>query len=143
NWIIQPFVSLHYIYLDEESFRESGAGGVSLRVESRQTDSLVSELGARITRVFRIKNSSLIPEISAAWNYDFDVDDRMITASFAGAPGTSFSVRGQDVEQHGATVGAGLTFISKGGLSASLKYNGEFRENYQAHGILAGLRYEF
>jgi outer membrane autotransporter protein len=141
NWIIQPFVSLHYIYLDEESFSESGAGG--LRVGSRQTDSLVSELGARITRVFRIKNSSLIPEISAAWNYDFDVDDRMITASFAGAPGTSFSVQGQDVEQHGATVGAGLTFISKVGLSASLKYHGEFRGNYQAHGFLVGLRYEF
>lgn len=143
NWIIQPFVSLHYIYLNEESFRESGAGGVSLRVGSRQTDSLVSGLGARITRVFRIKNSSLIPEISAAWNYDFAVDDRIITASFAGAPGTSFSVRGQDVEPHGAIVGAGLTFISKGGLSASLKYNGEFRENYQAHGILVDLRYEF
>jgi len=141
NWIIQPFVSLHYIYLDEESFRESGAGGV--RVESRQTDSLVSELGARFTRVFRIKKSSLIPEISAAWNYDFDVDDRMITASFAAAPGTSFSVQGQDVERHGATVGAGLTFISKGGLSASLKYHGEFRGNYQAHGLLVGLRYEF
>jgi outer membrane autotransporter protein len=143
NWIIQPFVSLHYTYLDEESYRESGAGGVSLRVGSRQTNSLVSGLGARITRVFRIKDSSLIPEISATWNYDFAVDDRIISASFAGAPGTSFSVRGQDVEPHGAIVGAGLTFISKGGLSASLKYNGEFRENYQAHGILGELRYEF
>jgi uncharacterized protein with beta-barrel porin domain len=143
NWIIQPFVSLHYIYLNEESFRESGAGGGSVRVGSRQTNSLVSGLGARITRVFRIKNSNLIPEISATWNYDFGIDDRIITASFAGAPGTSFSVRGQEVEPHGAIVGAGLTFISKGGLSASLKYSGEFRENYQAHGILGELRYEF
>ena len=84
KWLIGPFASLQYIYLDEESFREKGAGSVSLMVDGRQTDSLVSELGVRLARVFKTKCGSLIPEVSAAWLHDFDIDGRVITSSFAG-----------------------------------------------------------
>ena len=143
KWTIGPFASLQYIYLDEESFVESGAGGVSLRVDDRQTDSLVSELGLRLARVFPTASSSLIPEVSLAWKYDFDIDDRNITASFAGSPGADFTIEGQDVDDHGATFGAGLTFIHKSGFSTSLEYNAEFREDYSAHGIIGQIRYVF
>jgi uncharacterized protein with beta-barrel porin domain len=68
----------------------------------------------------------------------------VVTASFAGAPGTSFSVNGQDPESSGLVVGAGITFMSRNGFSSSLKYRGDFRNNYQSHGILGELlRYEF
>jgi uncharacterized protein with beta-barrel porin domain len=143
KWLIGPFASLQYIYLDEESFNEKGAGGVSLRVDGRKTDSLVSELGVRLARVFKTKCGSLIPEVSAAWLHDFDIDDRVITSSFAGSPGASFSIRGQDVERNGATLGAGITFIHKSGLSTSLKYIGEFREKYRSNGVMGEIRYTF
>ncbi len=86
KWLIGPFASLQYIYLDEESFREKGADSLSLRIDDRQTDSLISELGLRLARVFNVKYGSLIPELSAAWLHDFDIDDRVITSSFAGSP---------------------------------------------------------
>ena len=85
----------------------------------------------------------MVPEVRAGWLYDFDIDDRTISASFAGAPGTSFSVRGQDVQRHGALVGAGLTFLHKGGLRVGLRYDAELRQDYQAHGLSGGVRYEF
>jgi uncharacterized protein with beta-barrel porin domain len=143
KWLIGPFVSLQYIYLDEEGFNEKGADGVSLRIDSRQTNSLVSELGLRVARVFKTKYGSLIPEVSAAWLHDFDIDDRMITSSFTGSPGASFSIKGQDVERNGATLGAGITFVHKSGLSTSLKYIGEFREKYKSNGIMGELRFTF
>jgi uncharacterized protein YhjY with autotransporter beta-barrel domain len=143
KWLIGPFVSLQYIYLDEESFKEKGAGGVSLNIDGRQTNSLVSELGVRLARVFKTKYGSLIPEVSAAWLHDFDIDDRVITSSFAGFPGASFSIKGQDVDRNGATLGAGITFIHKSGLSTSLRYMGEFREKYKSNGIMGELRFTF
>jgi uncharacterized protein YhjY with autotransporter beta-barrel domain len=143
DWAIGPFASLRYIYLNEESFRERGADSLNLRVDHRNTDSLTSELGLRLARIFEVKYGSLIPEVSAAWSYDFDIDDRVITATFEGSPGAAFSIDGQPVERNGAVLGVGLTFIHKSGFSTSLRYRGEFREKYDSHGVMGELRLTF
>ena len=143
DWALGPFASLRYVYLDEESFREKGADSLNLSVASRKTGSLVSELGLRVARSFRTKYGNLIPEVSAAWSYDFDIDNRLITTSFAGSPGAEFSIKGQPVERNGAVVGAGLTFIHGSGFSSSIRYSGEFREKYESHGVIGELRYTF
>jgi len=141
GWTVSPFASLQYIYLDEDTSVESGAGAVSLLVDGRTTDSLVSELGFRLGRVFQTATGSLVPEVSLAWKYDFDIDDRDITASFSGSPGAAFTIAGQDVDDHAAVFGAGVTFIHKSGFSTSLEYNGELRGDYSAHGIAGIIRY--
>ena len=92
---------------------------------------------------FEVEKGTLIPEVSMAWSYDFDIDDRMITTAFAGAPDSAFSIKGQHVEKQGLTIGTGITFINKKGFTTSLKYNGEFRDGYGAHGLIGELRYEF
>lgn len=140
---ISPFTSLRHIHLAEEGFTETGADSLNLAVESRKTDSLVSELGISLARAFTIGKASLIPELSAALNYDFDIDDQVVTASFAGAPGNTFSIRGEEVEKYGAVIGAGLTFIHRSGVSAVLKYSGEFRERNSSHGLMGEFRYVF
>jgi outer membrane autotransporter protein len=138
---VSPFASLQYIYLDEEAFGEAGAGAVNLFMDGRTTDSLVSELGLRLGRVFKTTSGSLVPEVRLAWKYDFDIDDRDITAGFVGSPGTAFTIKGQDFDDHGAVLGAGLTFMHKSGFSTSLEYNGELRGDYSAHGIMGMIRY--
>jgi subtilase-type serine protease len=143
RWLIGPFGTLQYTYLDEESFREKGAGGLSLRIDDRQTDSLVSELGIRLARVFNIRYGNLIPELNAAWLHDFDIDDRVITSSFAGSPDASFSMKGLDVERNGASLGAGITLVHKSGLSTFFKYKGEFREKYKSNGVMGEVRFTF
>jgi uncharacterized protein with beta-barrel porin domain len=143
RWTIEPFVSLQYTHLDEDAFSETGAGDVSLAVAERTTDSLVSELGLLLARVIRRENFTCIPEVSLAWNYDYAIDDRVLTASFAGSPGASFSLPGQDVEPHGLTTGAGLTFLFKEHVGTSLRYKGEFRNNYSAHAVVGEVRFTF
>ncbi len=143
KWTIGPFGSLIYVNLNEEGFTETGAYGLNLTVDRRKTDSLISELGLRASRVFKTNSGELIPELTAALNYDFDIDDRVITASFSGSPDAAFSVNGQKAEKYGATMSAGLTFIHKSGVSTSLEYRGEFREKYQSHGLMGQLRIAF
>ncbi|MGE5247643.1 MAG: autotransporter domain-containing protein, partial [Verrucomicrobiota bacterium] len=142
--VLQPYAALQYISLDERGFAESGAGPLDLLVHDRRTDSLTSELGLRLDGVVETESGTLIPEFSLAWNHDFAIDDRVVTASFASAPFADFSVAGQEVEKNGLVVGAGITFQSKVGVSAALKYRGEFRENFHSNEILGEmLRYEF
>jgi uncharacterized protein YhjY with autotransporter beta-barrel domain len=143
SMVLQPFASVQYVLIDEDAFLETGAGGLNLDVGARKTDSLVSSVGLRAARVFSTDGGSLVPEISAAWNYDFDIDDRVITTSIQGSPDTPFSVEGQKVERNGMTLGTGITFMNRHGFSTRLKYSAEFRENYEAHDVMGELRYEF
>ena len=143
NWSLGPIASLRYVYLNEAAFTERGADSLNLIVERRKTKSLVSELGLRAAYVFKTGYGNLIPELSGSLVYDFGIDDRVITTSFAGSPNMSFSIAGQDVERIGAVVDAGLTFMTQSGISTSLKYNGEFRNQYQSHGVMGELRFTF
>jgi uncharacterized protein with beta-barrel porin domain len=143
SWILQPFGSLTYATLRESGFAESGAGDLDQIVHKRTTASLVSELGLRVMRVVPLKKCILVPEASLGWNYDFDIDDRAITASLEGSPGTAFSVEGQHAGRSGAAVGTAVNFFANRGFSGSLRYSGEFRQLEQAHSLLAELRVEF
>ena len=142
-WQIGPFVSLEYLYLDEDGFEEKGAGVLNLIVDDRQTDALISQLGVRAARYFDTGLGALVPELSLAWLYDFDIDDRVITSSFAGASGDAFSITGQEVEQNGVVVGAALTLMQVNGIESSLTYSGEFRDGYDAHALIGQIRIAF
>jgi len=143
NWTIGPFGSLYGFHLKEDGFTETGAGGMNLVVDKRTTDALISELGGVIATIIRYGRIDLIPELRLSWRHDFDIGDRVITSSFAGAPGIKFSVDGQPVERNGLVIEAGATLFHRNGLSIPIRYSGEFREGYSSHGILGMLRYEF
>jgi outer membrane autotransporter protein len=142
-WQIGPFVSLEYLYLGEDGFEEKGAGVLNLIVDDRQTDALISQLGVRAARYFDTGLGALVPELSLAWLYDFDIDDRVITSSFAGASGDAFSITGQEVDQNGLVVGAALTLMQVNGIESSLTYSGEFRDGYDAHALIGQIRIAF
>ena len=112
-------------------------------MDSRTTQSLVSELGFRVTRVFSFDYGKLVPEVSIAWLHDFDIDDQVITSSFVGSPGATFAVAGPKAQRNGAVGGAGITFVHKSGFSTSIKYIGEYRGDYISNGVLGELRFVF
>ncbi|RPJ31211.1 MAG: autotransporter outer membrane beta-barrel domain-containing protein [Planctomycetaceae bacterium] len=143
RWVLQPFAALRYLYLDEEGFRETGAGGANLVVGERKTDALISDLGLRLTRPFHKDSWLVIPELTAAWDHDFDIDDRTIVARFDGAPTTAFAIDSRDIDRDGVLLGAGLTLINKGRLNLAIHYIGEVRSHYDSQAVIGGLRYEF
>jgi outer membrane autotransporter protein len=103
-------------------------------VDSRTTNALVSEFGLRVARGVDLGKSKLAPYLSAAWKYDYEIDDRTIVSGLDGAPGTSFPLDGRTLDQNAAMVGAGLLWF-RGGWSLSLEYLGEFRGDYTANGL--------
>jgi outer membrane autotransporter protein len=143
KWLVQPFAGLQYIYLNEESYDESGASGVNLLVDGRKTESLVSDLGMRFTRPFEGKSWHCIPDVTVAWRHDFDIDDRAITAAFDGSPGVAFTTQSRDIDKDGLIIGGGLTLLNKSGVSLNFRYDGELRGDYTSQRLSGGLRLEF
>jgi uncharacterized protein YhjY with autotransporter beta-barrel domain len=143
DWTWEPFASLQYSSLQEDSFDETGAGGVSLHMDERRTQYFASDLGLRFRRMLERANGILVPELSLAWNYNFNVDNTLITASFTGAPNSAFTVQGQDIERNGARLGGGVAYLNRKGLTSSLYYAAELRNGYTAQVLTGEIRYEF
>jgi uncharacterized protein with beta-barrel porin domain len=141
--LLEPFAAMEYTHLYEEGFRESGAGGINLRIADRRVNSLAGEVGLRLSGPVETRHGRLVPEISASWDYDFKIDNRRIDASFADSPGSEFSIPEQDSGRHTARLRAGLSFLSQKGLSASLHYDGEFFRRDGGHAVFGFLRYEY
>ena len=143
DWTFVPRADLLYVRLREDGFRESGADNAVLIVSERTSERLSSDLGLRVARPLRLAAGSLVPEIGLAWRHDFDIGDRRIVAAFAGAPGAPFAVEVPDATQDWASAHGGVTFASDEGLTAALKYIGEFRSGARTHAILGELRLSF
>ncbi|PLX74969.1 MAG: hypothetical protein C0614_11440, partial [Desulfuromonas sp.] len=143
NWLVQPYLSLNYIYLDEGSFSEEGAEMLSLNVKRRSTQSLFCDAGIRFTGLFETVAGVVSPGISLGLSHDFGLDDRTVRAGFAGYPGASFSVEGREPERVGFLGGLSLSVRGEGGVSAALKYQHEVRHDFKAREILAEIRVAF
>ncbi|MDT8440885.1 MAG: autotransporter domain-containing protein [Desulfuromonadales bacterium] len=143
SWRFQPFAGLSYVHLKETGFNESGAERLGLNVRSRLTSSLVSDLGARMARIYNISSGMIVPEIYTSWNYDFDIDEREITAEFSGYPGYPFEIKGRDEEANGLIFGVGLNFVGHSGFSSTLCYREEVRSGYRIRGVMGEMKFEF
>ena len=141
--LLEPFAAMEYTQQYEEGFRESGAGGINLRIADRRVNSLAGEVGLRLSGPVETRYGRLVPEISASWDYDFKIDNRRIDASFADSPGSEFSIREQDPGRHTARLRAGLSLLNQKGLSASVHYDGEFSRRDGSHAVFGFLRYEY
>ena len=143
SWDTGPYGALHYARIHEESFTENGGGGLSLKVDSRSVDSLVSELGMRAMHSMDWLGNDVVTELKLAWSHDFDIDDQVMNAAYVGAPGTSLRLDGADFEKDGVILGAAVNYSDPHGMTLSLRYQGEVRSDYQANTVFAEFRFNF
>lgn len=144
DWLITPSATLHYMTLSQEGFREKG-GGASLWVSSQSTDFLSLEAGVTLSRVFDQKGAFWVPEVSIAWNHEFDLDEGVVTAGFGDTRGAggSFTINETTPETDSALIGAGLRFLAQNGVTSSVSFTTELKKNYTAYGLLADVRVAF
>jgi uncharacterized protein with beta-barrel porin domain len=79
---------------------------------------------------------------SLALHYDFDIDDARISYSYAGAPGTPFTLDDRDLAQSSTVLGVGVDW--RGDRARfSLDYRGQFSGDYdeQYIGARASVRF--
>jgi outer membrane autotransporter protein len=144
GWGIEPNLRLSWVRVDIESFDESGAAPVNLSVDSITEDSLQTELGARVSKIFRSGEKTVwLPELRAAWAHEFLDTDRDISGGFAGTAPNTLRVSGDDPSRNGAILRAGMTVFVNEMVSIYGFYNGEYRNDRIWNGGSLGVRLRF
>jgi outer membrane autotransporter protein len=127
-----PKALAQYTYLHQQSYTETGAGALNLKVDADNIHSFTTGLGLSVNKVFVGTTWTTKPELSAMWLYDW-ADTRIeSTAAFA-SDGGKFLTNGADRARNSGKVGVGLNLENNDGLALFAGYEGEFRDNYLSH----------
>jgi hypothetical protein len=126
NMTLSPQASLRWLRLATDGYGESGLD--ALTVGSVTTDQVQSSLGAKLAIALGTRFGL---DFRAAWLHDFVNGSGETNAVLDGLNFTTTSAR---ISPNGIRVGTGLTFYQSGSTSFRVEYDGEFRDDYTAHG---------
>jgi outer membrane autotransporter protein len=129
---ITPMAGLEYNHLKQDGYTETGAGALSLKVQSESKDRVRSMLGAKVAVQKDIGNGiTMTPSIHAAWRHDFNRSGMDLTSTLTGG-GAAFTTPGQKLAQDSLNAGAGLSFQKSKNFTFSVIVDGEEAAGYQA-----------
>ena len=138
-WRIVPRLALDHVRIESDAFVESGALGLS--APSSDRDRTRASAGLEIGRSFAVDAGSRIDV--AAWGRYVAVlggEERTLPVAFNLAPGAPLVMRGLP-ERDSVALGAQLGIQLTPRLGFYGAYDGRFASGYDAHGLIAGLRF--
>lgn len=138
---IAPFARLQGATVMQNGFTETGAQSLNLTVAGQATNSLRSTLGIELKgEVPTGRESGVGLLLRLGWAHEYADTARPVTASFAGAPGSSFTVLGAQPSRNAAVLGFAANTKVSDAASVYLRYDGEIGGNSDTHALTAGFR---
>ncbi|MGD9947228.1 MAG: autotransporter domain-containing protein [Desulfobulbus sp.] len=138
-----PSIHVDYTWIKDRAYRETGSSSVSpllLNVDDRRSDELILGVNSKINHKL---NSSTTVNANAGVGYDVINNNTAILASYAGAPGASFTTYGIDQSPWQAHGGLELVHKTKTGMEISVCYDAEYRSDLLSHSASAKLSWAF
>lgn len=142
---ITPFASMFYSYLHMNSYAESGANTLNLRVKSQNYRYLQSGLGLKVAYPLTTCYGDYLPEIHTIWLHDFSTLGTDVSASFSGLGASAgyWRSKGPRFDQNYWNIGASVTCYANSNLSLLLDYDFERGNHYYTHQGFVELSYAF
>ena len=138
---VTPFARFQGTTINQQAFTESGAGALNLAVAQQTTGSARSVLGAEFAGAFGAEGrEKLAAQLRLGWVHEFASTARPVTASFAGAPGSNFTVFGAAPTTDTATLSLAADTEIADGVDLYLRYDGEIGYGISSHALSGGLR---
>lgn len=139
---LEPIAAFSYVRVESPSYTESGAGGLSLAVDSQARESIKSYLGARTVHEL---GASLKLTARALWTHEHgDADDSISTARFTGAPAAgAFQTTGPQLKRDGVLLGLGVSGDWKRNVALFGDLAVEARQGQWNASVFAGGRYSW
>ena len=138
---VTPFARLQGSTVNQNAFSEWGANALSLNVAQQTTNSLRTTFGADLAGAIGLSGERKLDlALRLGWLHEYADTGRPITAAFAGAPATSFTVYGATPQRDSAIIGfsAGTTLAEAAQLY--LRYDGEIGTMAANHTLNLGVR---
>jgi outer membrane autotransporter protein len=127
--------------MTQNGFSEWGANAIDLAVAPQTTTSARTVLGVALASAFELGTARTLDlGLGLGWSHEHADMSRPMTAAFAGAPSSSFTVYGATPQRDAAIVG----FQARTRLSDSaqlyVRYDGELASGFDNHTLNAGVR---
>ncbi|RZB32076.1 MAG: hypothetical protein SRB1_01695 [Desulfobacteraceae bacterium Eth-SRB1] len=144
RWRFGPTTGIEYVFLHEEGYEEHGACAADLKIDSRNSDSLLSLLGFHLTRSFQLEKSVLTAELRARWDHDYLTDSVPVHCRFIAA-GSSFDISGRDAAKDSVLLGTSLKAVFSKNITGYLDYDCMLQnsDGYKSHMFNVGLKVLF
>ncbi len=143
--VLTPLAGLTYGYQHVDGYSETGGNGMALDVSSTHSQSVMSDIGARIEKTFATGMGNLTPFAQVSWIHQYDNRQVSSHATYAAdAIGeTSFITKGASPVEDMAGVAVGTTLYNANDLSLDARYDLQAGDHYQAHTFSLRLRKSF
>ena len=126
-----PFAGLRWIDGDIDGYTEFGPGGGAV-FPSQDVESLVSTLGYSVSWIIQTGSGTLVPQIKAAWEHEFEDN-----------AGAVFGLPLGTVDEDFAVLGLGLGHYWNTGWNAVLEYEARIGSDVEGHYVGAKVGKEF
>lgn len=140
---LTPTASLEYTRFHQDGYTETGAGAANMVIGGYDTDFLESGVGVKLDMTWKTGAGLLVPEVSAMWMHEWLSQDRNLTYSLTGLPGTLFSQTLAETARDSVNIGAGLRYLSENGLTLTARYQGQFEEHGRSHSLMVEAQFVF
>jgi outer membrane autotransporter protein len=131
---LQIFGNLDHFYLHNGSFNESGANSLNMRVNSKTSNALRSELGLSSSYTFKVEGGCWTPYARISWVNKTLLSSSSYRGGFRGQTGT-FSVSASSKGSNQWAPGVGVEFANVHGFSILMNTRAELSgkmKNYSA-----------
>jgi len=137
---VEPTVSLRESHMRQNGYTESGAPGLDLTVGEQTSDSVVSSLGLRLSRLFQAKTSHPVElGVRTAWQHELADIKNLVSAQFADAPGAGFTVQSSPENRNAADLGLDIRVGLYKNLAVFSDYTATLSSDQNIQSILGGL----
>jgi outer membrane autotransporter protein len=138
---ITPFARLQVMSVNQAAFSEWGANSLSLNVQQQTTNSVRSTLGAQLGGAIGLGDTRTLDlALRLGWLHEYAYTGRPVTAAFAGAPASAFTVYGATPQRDAAAIGFQASTNVATATQLYLRYDGELGSGTDNHALTAGLR---
>jgi outer membrane autotransporter protein len=142
RWYLEPYGSLFYFDISEESFEEAGADNLNQILSKKSSNAMIGEIGTKFVRLQATSNGMIDWHASVAYNHDFGIDDMQIDYAYLGDPDAFFTIPDRNITSGSSVFGAGIAYI-RGRSTFGLEYRGQYNSQYNSQIIGVRLAYEF
>lgn len=129
---LTPFASLEYSNIEQDSYKEKGAGAISLSVDDVTVNRGAAGLGVKISKEIKTEDRVVyIPEFKLGANKYFGDDDVEVTAQFD--QGNKFVTKGAEMSDmmYNAGLGVKTKFTEDTSVSLSTDYERSSEGDFQ------------
>ena len=138
---VTPFARLQGVTATQNAFSETGANSLDLNVAAQTTNSLRSVIGAQVGGAMDLGwREKLAAQFKLGWSHEYAETARPVSASFAGAPTTPFTVFGAAPQRDGVVIGFSASTAVAEAANLYIRYEGNIAGQDSSHALTAGLR---